>query len=535
MQIAAIVAGVVAFIVVAGYAGFSWLRHGRDPTYADDSSILMPAPPPEMTAATATIIDGGPTRTAFMAALLDLASRDEIGFRDEGRAGGRDLVGIEIHGGESTDARVLLNRRRPVGEGEGWLLMQLRDTELVKEVGGQRHSPDELPSPEQVAAMSEGMQNFLHFMTLAGTATGEGPNAEVQHEHGLFSGPAADPQELAAAYEARTGKPMGERTQQSFARMSTMAQLMQNPGAAITDPNGFANRVEAATGRPLTPEQMAQVQAWARASVARNGQGSAPAAMPAQGVAHPPQPAFATNGGPAFAPGTQPAPAPATPRGPTPYISGRAALSLGAPIFLGTMLQQYAIRHGWIAGLPFLRRLRWHLIAAAEIAVALGLLIVSAGRVDDVLTGLGVGIGAGGVVTWLMAPAMASRTREGAMMRAQLAAYRRTLQMTFQGSRSMDAAVGTTGLPWLETPDQALVWGIALGLRADVEALLGRTAADMAAGRAAATTYVPAWYGPAGMRSVQAGQYGMPDPAAMFAGIEAVGSEAMGTQQRRSR
>ena len=456
--------------------------------------------------------------------------------------------------------------------------MQLRDTELVKEVGGQRHSHDELPSPAQMAAMSEGMQNFLHFMTLAGTATGEGPNAEAQHEHGLFSGPAADPRELAAAYEARTGKPMAERTQQSFARMSTMAELMQNPGAAITDPNGFANRVEAATGHSLTPEEMAQVQAWASASVRAERPGSrsrgrtgrrsrllgsarlradSPARLRADdparlrpdsppgyaptpppgyapttppGYAPTPPPGYAPTAQPGYAQGGPPALAPASQPAPPAYISGRAALSLGAPIFLGTMLQQYAIRHGWIAGLPFLRRLRWHIIAALEIVVAVVVLAISHGKTDDILTGLGVGIGAGGVVTWLMAPAMASRTREGAIMRAQLAAYRRTLQMTFQGSRSMDAAAGTTGLPWLETPDQALVWGIALGLRSDVEALLGRTAADMAAGRAAAGAYIPAWYGPAGTGSIQAGQYGMPNPAAMFAGIEAVGSQAASTQ-----
>src|SRR5438309_9562291 len=97
-----IVIGVATFALVAGYAALSWLRRGRDPRYLDDASILLPAPPPGMTAATATIVLGEDSRAAFMAALLDLASRDEIAFVAEGRQGGVDEVGIAIHGGEST-------------------------------------------------------------------------------------------------------------------------------------------------------------------------------------------------------------------------------------------------------------------------------------------------------------------------------------------------------------------------------------------------------------------------------------------------
>ena len=38
-----VVLGIGAFLVVAGYAGLEWLRHGRDPAYLDDASILLPA------------------------------------------------------------------------------------------------------------------------------------------------------------------------------------------------------------------------------------------------------------------------------------------------------------------------------------------------------------------------------------------------------------------------------------------------------------------------------------------------------------
>src|SRR6476646_9207334 len=108
-----VVLGIVAFLVVAGYAGLAWFRHGRDPSYPDDASILLPAPPPGMTAATATVVAGGGTHVAFMAALLDLASRDEIAFVAQDRP---DHVGIAFRGGETTDPRVLLNRRNPIGE-----------------------------------------------------------------------------------------------------------------------------------------------------------------------------------------------------------------------------------------------------------------------------------------------------------------------------------------------------------------------------------------------------------------------------------
>jgi hypothetical protein len=128
----AVVVAVVSFALVVGYAGLYWLRRGRDPSFGDDSSILMAAPPPAMTAATAVIVDGGPGRRAFMAGLLDLASRDEIAFREESYwtyygyvPGG---LGIAIRGGDSQDPQVLLNRRRPVGEGEAWLLNSLRTT-----------------------------------------------------------------------------------------------------------------------------------------------------------------------------------------------------------------------------------------------------------------------------------------------------------------------------------------------------------------------------------------------------------------------
>jgi hypothetical protein len=62
-------------------------------------------------------------------------------------------------------------------------------------------------------------------------------------------------------------------------------------------------------------------------------------------------------------------------------------------------------------------------------------------------------------------------------------------------ARSMQQVVDGAGLSWLETPDQAVVWGTALGLQSEIEAVLARSLEDIQDGRAApTTTYLPAWY-----------------------------------------
>ena len=63
----------------------------------------------------------------------------------------------------------------------------------------------------------------------------------------------------------------------------------------------------------------------------------------------------------------------------------------------------------------------------------------------------------------------------GAMIRAMLAAYRRTLEKTMAQARSMGQVVDEAELAWLETPDQAMVWGAALGLQREVEGVLERS------------------------------------------------------------
>lgn len=117
----------VVFLLLVGAAGRSWLLYGRDPVYLDSPSILMPAPPPDLTAAAGAVVwEGRATRRALTTALLDLASRGEISFRAEDSFLGRDKAGINIESGESTDPYVIRNRRRPIGAAEEYALARLR-------------------------------------------------------------------------------------------------------------------------------------------------------------------------------------------------------------------------------------------------------------------------------------------------------------------------------------------------------------------------------------------------------------------------
>ena len=51
------------------------------------------------------------------------------------------------------------------------------------------------------------------------------------------------------------------------------------------------------------------------------------------------------------------------------------------------------------------------------------------------------------------------------MIRAMLEAYRRTLEKTMAQARSMGEVVETAAIPLIESPDDAVVWGVALGLQ----------------------------------------------------------------------
>ena len=167
------------------------------------------------------------------------------------------------------------------------------------------------------------------------------------------------------------------------------------------------------------------------------------------------------------------------------------------------------------------------------IAVILGLNIPISG-----LTLLGGAAIAGGIVVIVVAQAMPAVTMSGAMIRAMLAAYRRTLQKTMAQARSMQQVVDEAGLTWLDTPDQAVVWGTALGLQGEIEGVLSRSLEDVQAGpdrRAAPVPYFPFWYqtssgtpflgsGAGGSGSSLFSDSGIPDVGGMMSALGTIGN-----------
>jgi uncharacterized membrane protein YgcG len=146
---AGLVVAPLLLVGLVGWAGWSWVRFGRDPEYLDDDSILMPAPPPGMSpAAAAVIIDGAAKRHALTTAMVDLASRGEITFRS--KRGDPSELSIDITVPDQRDARLARNRRRPLGPAERYALDEL------KQLGGAIRTID----PEDVPRFAKAVNGF---------------------------------------------------------------------------------------------------------------------------------------------------------------------------------------------------------------------------------------------------------------------------------------------------------------------------------------------------------------------------------------
>ena len=308
----------IAFLLLAGWAFTSWRRFGKDPVYLDDPSVLMPAPPPDLTAASgAFVMEGRSTRRALTTAMLDLASRGLIAFReDRGLLGLGNKVGIDVGPPKldaAEEARRALNARRPIGPAEDWAMRELLEL---------------------------------------GTKSGEG-----------------------------------------FIEADKL-------------------------------------------------------------------PEFGTS----------------------------------VPLF-DSKLESHVVDKGWMVDKPSKVIARWTVkgvlaIVAGAVALIAGINVPISGLVL-----IGAATIAGGIVIVLFAQGMPSVTMPGAMIRAMLAAYRRTLQKTMDQARSMEQVVKESGLDWLETPDQAVVWGTALGLQGEIEQVLARSLEDVREQPSMASmVYLPAWY-----------------------------------------
>jgi uncharacterized membrane protein YgcG len=351
----------VIFMGLAGWAFFHWRRFGKDPVYLDDPSVLVPAPPPDLTAASgAVIMDGGTSRRALTTAMLDLASRGMIAFRDDpGGAFAGHKLGIDIKpapGDAETEAQRARNSRRPIGPAE----------------------------------------------------------------------------ELALGHLQKLG--------------------------------------ESGDGAFIAPEDL---------------------------------PKFGAD----------------------------------VPAF-DSSLESHVVERGWFVEKPSKVVATW---TGRGILTIIGGGIVTFAGVGIPMSGLVlVGLAAllGGVIVIAFARAMPAVTMSGAMMRAMLAAYKRTLQKTMAQARSMQQVVDEAGLSWLDTPDQAVVWGTALGLQGEIEGVLSRSLDDVRAGRTTGgvVPYFPFWYqtssGTPFMGSAGAGGSGgslfsdsaIPDVGGMMSALGTIGN-----------
>lgn len=325
------------------WAGWSWLRYGKDPEYLEDPSMLMPAPPPGLSpAAAAVVLDGRANRHALTTAMVDLAARGELRFREATADEGGKLA-IEVLDPDSEDPRVARNRREPIGPAEAWALERL-----------------------QGIAGSDGWIEPTRLLDFG------------KHEE------------------------------------------------------GFQDRLE-----------------------------------------------------------------------------------------------QHVTEQGWYREAPERSTDRWTFRAAVVLVVGLvgagvGWIVPSNGLL---LVGAGLVIAAIGM--FILARAMPQRTMQGAMVNAWLAAYRRTLAKQLEQSRTMDQVIASHAVPWLETPDQAVVWGYAMGLHEEVEDVLARTV-EVAGTRAGVGAYMPVWYLAAGSSGGSGGSGGTFGSSGMFSSSSLPNFGAMG-------
>ena len=137
-------------------------------------------------------------------------------------------------------------------------------------------------------------------------------------------------------------------------------------------------------------------------------------------------------------------------------------------------LEEEAMRLGWFTQLP-------SKVIGRSTAAGIGIAILGAGVI-----GLGVILPMSGAVLFGAAlrasvaigtvgfgQAMSKRSTQGAYVDAMLKAYRRTLQKTMDQARSMGEVIQQPEIAKLaDTPDKAVVWGMALGLHDEVAAVL---------------------------------------------------------------
>jgi uncharacterized membrane protein YgcG len=172
--------------------------------------------------------------------------------------------------------------------------------------------------------------------------------------------------------------------------------------------------------------------------------------------------------------------------------------STSVPTF-NAALEDEVVERGWFTEKPSTVRKRWT-GRAVGVAILGGLAVFGGANLPSGgLVSIGIALLVAGAGVAAIGWSMPAVSLAGAMIRAMLAAYRRTLKKTMDQARSMDQVVAEAGLAWLETPDQAVVWATALGLHHEIETVLDRSVEDQRSGRVSpGGVWMPAWYGSSG-------------------------------------
>jgi hypothetical protein len=176
------------------------------------------------------------------------------------------------------------------------------------------------------------------------------------------------------------------------------------------------------------------------------------------------------------------------------YIEPDELLKLGTHVStFNTNVERHLVQEGWYKEAPGKTSGRWAGRGVLLFVLAIISIIAGANLPSSGLILIGAALGASAVFLFVISGSMPARTKDGAMIVAMLAAYRRTLEKTMAQARSMGQVVDESAIPLIQEPDDAVVWGTALGLQTEVEAVLQRTAEDFQTGRST-VGYVPTWY-----------------------------------------
>jgi hypothetical protein len=196
-------------------------------------------------------------------------------------------------------------------------------------------------------------------------------------------------------------------------------------------------------------------------------------------------------------------------------------------------LETLSVEKGWLTGKPSRVVAIWFVVAVLEGVASIPLIVwtVNLGASGGLMGAIALILAS--VVTGVTAWFMPSRTQLGAMLRAMLAAYRRTLQYTMNQSQSMNQVVESKALPWISTPDQAMAWGVAFGLNSEIDGVLRRSfETPSTTGRSA--IWYPMWWIPIGGHA-GGGAFGgggggafsasaIPDVGSMMSAIGSIGA-----------